>query len=732
MVKIGPITYPICGVGFVITKELNLTGLDLDDCINSAGISPQALEILTEVNSYAETSPSGHGLRILAWGTKPGKGCKGGEGNFLEMYNSQRYITLTGQHLAKTPTTIEPRQTQIDELYTKYLDQPKELQSPHMLKKTQSASKAQKQASNDSTFSLSDEELLEKARNAHNGTKFSSLWTGQWEGLYRSQSEAELALCSILAFWTNKDAPRIDSLFRQSGLYRPKWAEKHGTLTYGEITIDKAIATVTTTYQKHRKGEEEKTNGRAETKKAQENKQAKKRQEAIATTASAVYIGEKGEVIPGIAAEYFIAQQADNLMYYQESFWRYKAGVWLKVDDKKLRQEIATMLGKPLAKKNVVEDILYLVTAFVFTDQPGLFDKNSNLLNFRNGMLDITTEQLLPHSRSYFSTIQFPFDCPLDAIREQDTQKRTEILRKLCPTWFKFLSDLELLPETYTRLAEWGGYCLTQTTRIEKCLYLKGEGANGKSTFLEGILSVLRLWASELELSQLFDKFKLSEIQGKLVNIATDIDTGSVVNPMFKKLVSGEEVEAERKFKNPFRFRPFCKFMFSANDFIPTKDRSLGFFRRFDVIEFKKQFPEATRDESVKETIKSGGEAQGIFCWMYFGLKHLIENRWKMTPSKEFEETKREFEVAANPLRQFIEECCLVEKSFNERGEPVHWVSAQILRQKYVEWCREKGYEVLAESKLGREIKRLGLERHQKRTPDGKEVWVYWGIAFIL
>jgi putative DNA primase/helicase len=346
-------------------------------------------------------------------------------------------------------------------------------------------------------------------------------------------------------------------------------------------------------------------------------------------------------------------------------------------------------------------------------------------------MLNITTEELLQHNRNYFSTIQFQFDCPLDAIREKDTQKRTEILQKLCPTWLKFLGELEFLPETYARLAEWGGYCLTRETKIEKSLYLKGDGANGKSTFLEGVLSVLCAWASELELSQIFDKFKLAEIQGKLVNIATDIDTSTVVNPMFKKLVSGEQVEAEKKFKNPFRFRPFCKFLFSANDFIPTKDRSHGFFRRFDVIEFKKQFSEQKKDESVKEIIKSGAEAQGIFCWMYWGLKHLMENRWKMTSSKEFEETKREFEVAANPLRQFIEECCMVDKSFNDRGEPVRWVSAQEFRQRYIEWCQEKGYEVLAENKLGREIKRLGFEHKRKRTSNGKMTWIYWGLDFM-
>jgi putative DNA primase/helicase len=292
------------------------------------------------------------------------------------------------------------------------------------------------------------------------------------------------------------------------------------------------------------------------------------------------------------------------------------------------------------------------------------------------------------------------------------------------------LTALPFQIATFTRLAEWGGYCLTRETRIEKCLLLKGEGANGKSTFLEGILSVLRSWASTLELSQMFDKFKLAQLQGKLVNIATDIDTHHVIDPMFKKLVSGEEVEVEKKFKNPFRFRPFCKFLFSANDFLPTRDKSHGFFRRFDVIEFKKQFLEQERDENVKEIIKSGVEAQGIFCWMYWGLKHLLLNRWKMTPSPEFEATKQEFEMAANPLRQFLEECCTVENRFNERGEPVYWVATEVFRQRYVAWCSEKGYEVLAENKLGREMKRLGFEHQRRRTLDGKRIFIYPGLHF--
>src|SRR5262249_4228846 len=88
---------------------------------------------------------------------------------------------------------------------------------------------------------LADAELIEHAKSATNGAKFSRLWAGDTSG-YPSQSEADLALCSILAFWTCRDAARIDHLFRQSRLIRPKWDEQHGDDTYGQMTIAKAIS----------------------------------------------------------------------------------------------------------------------------------------------------------------------------------------------------------------------------------------------------------------------------------------------------------------------------------------------------------------------------------------------------------------------------------------------------------------------------------------------------------
>jgi primase-polymerase (primpol)-like protein len=93
--------------------------------------------------------------------------------------------------------------------------------------------------------SLADAEVINRAMSAVNGAKFRRLWAGDTSG-YRHEgndghSEADLALCSLLAFWTGPDPERIDRLFRRSGLMRPKWDGRRGERTYGAVTIGEAL-----------------------------------------------------------------------------------------------------------------------------------------------------------------------------------------------------------------------------------------------------------------------------------------------------------------------------------------------------------------------------------------------------------------------------------------------------------------------------------------------------------
>lgn len=223
------------GIGFVFAPEDGLSGVDLDDSIGPDGLlEPWAQVIVDGLASYTEVSPSGKGVKIFLKATLEGKERRR-TGN-IEMYCSGRFFTVTGSHLAGTPLTIEARQAELDALYARTF-------APSPAKP---ASPAPPQTGED----LTDEQIIDLAGKAQNGAKFKKLWGGDTTGYRHDEndghSEADLALCSILAFYTGADPDRIDRLFRQSGLYREKWLLRQD---YREATIEKALAGKTEFYK---------------------------------------------------------------------------------------------------------------------------------------------------------------------------------------------------------------------------------------------------------------------------------------------------------------------------------------------------------------------------------------------------------------------------------------------------------------------------------------------------
>jgi hypothetical protein len=214
------------GVMFAVVGDGPYTGIDLDSCRDpqSGAIQADAQRIVESLQTFTEISPSGTGLHLIARGKLPKGGRHKGK---VEMYDSGRFLTMTGWHLAGTPATIEDRNNQIALLHAEIFG----------IQETTKSSKPKKR--------LTDAQVLKKASNAKNGDQFEALWNGT-HSAYDSQSEADLALCGMLAFWTGGDAGRVDQLFRQSGLMRSKWDEVHGEQTYGQTTIEKALNTPST------------------------------------------------------------------------------------------------------------------------------------------------------------------------------------------------------------------------------------------------------------------------------------------------------------------------------------------------------------------------------------------------------------------------------------------------------------------------------------------------------
>jgi hypothetical protein len=212
----------IDGIGFVFAEGDGLAGVDLDHCVTDGQLDGHAAALVLALDSYSEISPSGTGVHVIIRAEL--NGSRRRTGNF-EAYDKGRFFCVTGDRLPDTPTTVNERQAQLDEVRA-------EMFPP--------APEPQKRAVPVTINSADDHELLELAGRAKNGWDFDALYRGSWER-YDSQSEADLALCNMLAFWTGPDPDRIDRLFRGSGLWREKWDEARGDSTYGEQTIARAL-----------------------------------------------------------------------------------------------------------------------------------------------------------------------------------------------------------------------------------------------------------------------------------------------------------------------------------------------------------------------------------------------------------------------------------------------------------------------------------------------------------
>jgi hypothetical protein len=225
--------------------------VDLDNCIDPATgeLKPWGRQAVTALDSYAEVSPSGTGVKVFLRAKKPGPRCrKAWHDGEVEMYDSGRFFTVTGQRLPDVSGDVETRQDELAAVYHDVFGENGEAAAT--VDPTPNAATAEATpAPAGAPVHLTDEEILQKAfGSSRNGQKFSALWGGLWNNYFSSASEADSSVVFTLAFYT-KDPVQIDRLFRQSRLYRPKWDEKHGQKTYGQMTIDKALEKVTAQYQ---------------------------------------------------------------------------------------------------------------------------------------------------------------------------------------------------------------------------------------------------------------------------------------------------------------------------------------------------------------------------------------------------------------------------------------------------------------------------------------------------
>lgn len=225
-----------------------ICAIDLDDCITDSGYyTPVAAEIIGLMNSYTEVCPSGNGVHILfradGFQYDKEKYYIMNHGAGAEAYvagATQKYVTVTGK--VAHDFDFGDRSSELKVFLERYMRREKNADA---------VGRNGVNGRNDFygvNPSLDDDALLEKAFSSRNRAAFQRLWNGDIYG-YQSQSEADMALCSSLAFWTGRNAEQMDRLFRRSGLMRKKWDRPQSGTTYGGITIQNAIRGCTSVYE---------------------------------------------------------------------------------------------------------------------------------------------------------------------------------------------------------------------------------------------------------------------------------------------------------------------------------------------------------------------------------------------------------------------------------------------------------------------------------------------------
>lgn len=308
---------------------------------------------------------------------------------------------------------------------------------------------------------------------------------------------------------------------------------------------------------------------------------------------------------------------------------------------------------------------------------------SAKYIAFKNGVLDIETGELLEFSPQYIITNKIQTNYNPNAYHEL----MDKTLNKLA------CGD----PDIRKLLEEVIGYCFYRRNEMRKAFILTGGKRNGKSTFLDLINCLLgRNNIANLDLKELGDRFKTAELFGKLANIGDDIGDEFIANPaIFKKLVSGNPVNVERKGTNPFDFSNYSKLLFSANNIPRIKDKSGAVIDRLIIIPFDAVFSQDDPDfdPHIKYKLITDDAMEYLAQLGIEGLKRILTNR-AFSESDKIKKSIKEYEETNNPALLFFNEVT-EDGIINEPTKDVY--------QKYQQFCLANGFNPISNIEFSRQ-----------------------------
>lgn len=337
-------------------------------------------------------------------------------------------------------------------------------------------------------------------------------------------------------------------------------------------------------------------------------------------------------------------------------------------------------------------------------------DNNPYFFNCANGVIDLKTGNLLPHKSSYLLTKQS------NIAYEPNAQ---------CPTWEKFLQQIfPENPEIIPFLQRAVGYSLTGDT-CEQCMFiLHGNGANGKSTFLDTLQGIMNDFWIKTKAEAFMERDRgsdaspfLAMLRGARFVTASETKADRSLDEAVVKEATGDSfITVRNLYQNPITFQPQFKLWLATNHKPEIRGTDEGIWRRLRLIPFKAQFfdekdhnshaPGPFKDKLL--SIKLNSELPGILAWAVRGC--LDWQKYGLQTPATIQQATQEYRSEMDIIGTFLEECCDLCPDHNTSCNEVYGI--------YKQWCEENGHYALSKNKLGRRIYERGFAKARSYKGD--------------
>lgn len=671
------------GIGLILTN--GVCGIDIDKRDLNDSTTQDIFELM---DTYTEYSPSGNGFHLLFTVDMDkipndihSKYYQKNPHNKIECYISEltnRYFTFTENVIIDKP--INERTEQLLIFLDKYMQRPK----------------TNIENGSDESLENSCQCILDIISKTEQAEKFDKLYfQGDISQYGDDESSADMALCSILAFYCGEDFELIDTLFTQSKLYRQKWDRTD----YKYNTIKKAIDLYNGNF--YRNG----INFRLleKLKKLTPEKRYTQNDIGMSELFADIY---KSKIRYNVTAKQWY--------YFNGKVWKEDTGSMITLQKMKELSKALIVYGSSitddsrrgnfvrfvnqLGNYNTREKIVKDSKTKLYIEQAKL-DSNINLFNCQNGTLNLKTFEFTPHNSNEF----------LSKISNVHYNPKAQ-----CPIFDNFINEVMKDNQDKIKFLQTiFGYSLTTDTSQETCFIIYGPSSrNGKSTLMDTILYMLGDYATTtmpetLSTKKMKDSSKASSdiarLDGcRLLNISEPPQEMIIDSALLKTLLGKDKIPARYMYKEFFEFYPIFKVFINTN-YLPVIDDNTVFDSgRVNVITFDRHFSPDEQKKSLKQELKSQDEISGIFNWCLNGLKTYTEEG--LIIPEEVEQATKVYELSNDKLNHFIMQE-MIESDDNVTLADVYY--------RYCRWCKKNNLPQLSKSEIKRKFKERNLFKEQ-------------------